>query len=198
MPLIVFEGIDGSGTTTISKRVAENYTKLGRETIWTCEPTTDIAGKLFREIFEGKHGELPSWRAMMHLIQADREMHVERIKGALTKGQFVICDRYWLSTLVYQSVSADTEKDVAQKLITTLNVHIPQPDVTLILDVEVEEAQRRRNRPADLFEKNEFLKKVREAYLEVRGMQVRRIYTTGKDEEAVYQEVEQQLKESGF
>ena len=80
MPYIIFEGIDGSGTTTQSKHLAEKLKELGRDVLWTCEPTTGFVGKFVREVFEKKHGPLPSWRVMLYLFQADRELHYQMIR----------------------------------------------------------------------------------------------------------------------
>lgn len=195
MPLIVFEGIDGSGTTTQSKRLAAS--KVSAQ--WICQPTQGVVGCFVREVFNGKYGPLLPWRTMLHLFQADREMHVKDIRRWLSEGRYVVSDRYWLSTMCYQTVSAaeeDGAADAAADLIESVNVHLPQPDVTLVLDVSVEEALRRKNEELDHYEQKDFLEKVRQNYLRVGG--VRRIDTMGKSEDEVFELVNQQLAEAGF
>lgn len=206
MPLIVFEGIDGSGTTTISKRIVEHYEQRNNPVCWkgvqwTCEPTEGPIGKLVRGYFEGQFGALPSWRTMMHLFQADREQHVEQIQRWLSEDQMVVCDRYWLSTFCYQPASAKAagyDPDMAKDIISRMNAHAPLPNVTILLEVSVEEAQVRRGRPADHYEKNAFLEQVRQNYLSVRGQQLRTVNTTGKNLDDVFAEVDVQLQQAGY
>ena len=101
MPYIIFEGIDGSGTTTQSKRLVDKFIGLGRETLWTCEPTTGFIGEFVRSVFEKKHGPLPSWRVMLMLFQADRELHYQMIEKWFAEHPrgFVVSDRSWLSSM---------------------------------------------------------------------------------------------------
>ena len=107
---IVFEGADGSGTTTQSKELVRALQqKFGKEsTVWTAEPSQGVIGKTLRSILSGEHGGLDSvwgWREMSYLFMADRIHHVKtEILPALQAGVHVVCDRYYASTLVYQSV----------------------------------------------------------------------------------------------
>lgn len=201
MPLIVFEGIDGSGTTTQSKRTAEFFEEAGRSVQWTCEPTDGPIGKLVREYFTGAHGKLPSWRTMYHLFQADREQHAERVGGWLAEGKYVVSDRYWLSSLTYQVVSAmraGADERNVEDLIQRNCEHLPLPDVTIVLDVEVEEGLKRVGKEPDLYEKSDFLETVRARYLAVMGKQVRHVDTTGKTKDEVFKEIDEHLSSSGF
>lgn len=107
---IVFEGADGSGTTTQSKELVQALQqKFGEKSaIWTAEPSQGVIGKTLRSILSGEHGGLDSvwgWREMSYLFMADRIHHVKtEILPALQAGVHVVCDRYYASTLVYQSV----------------------------------------------------------------------------------------------
>lgn len=101
--LIVFEGIDGSGKTYASQRLAEFI-----EAHWTCEPTQGYFGELFKEaVSEGGDFE-----TVMELITQDREEHVNEMVDIMDSGQHVVCDRFYLSTCVYQSDG--THKQMAE------------------------------------------------------------------------------------
>ena len=217
MPFIIFEGIDGSGTTTQSKRLVEKLSDVGRDTLWTCEPTTGFVGKFVREVFEKKHGPWPSWRVMLHLFQADREMHYQVIRKWLKehpggptvemskmRGGFVVSDRSWLSSMAYQVTSAveadegDDEDEVGE-LIERLNEHAPVADMTFILDVPVKEALVRLGKTdPDHYEQADFLEEVRKHYLDIDGRGVRRIDTSGRTVDEVAEEIDKKMREAGY
>lgn len=201
MPLIVFEGIDGSGTTGHSKRLHESW---DRSTVWTCLPTTGPFGKIVRQVFEGKLEGLeglPNWRTMVHLFQADQEHHLVQLNEWLKQGLWVISDRYWLSRMTYQVVSA-TEEGAdpfqVEDLIERLNAHLPMPDATLVLDVSVDEGLRRKNKEPDHYEKKDFLEKVRARYLAVRGQNIVHITTENRTQEQTQNEIRKVLLELGL
>ena len=107
---IVFEGADGAGTTTQSRLLKKALDVLDIPSLRTFEPSSWAVGVLLREILSGKHGplgEVWGWREMSYLFMADRIQHVKLdILPALNEGTNVICDRYYASTLVYQSTGA--------------------------------------------------------------------------------------------
>jgi dTMP kinase len=175
---IVFEGADGSGTTTQSKLLAEELGKrFGPDNvIWTCEPSTGPIGAFIRTILHGEVDRIPGNESMKLLFTTDRLDHIEtEIGPALDAGKWVVCDRFYLSTLVYQgAIDIFTKKNEllsidAHLLRLThlrimraemenrmkLKIPFPFPDVTLILDVNPDEIARRRERrgeKAEIFE----------------------------------------------
>lgn len=164
--LIVLEGIDGSGTTTQTRLLAERLRReTGRRVVETRQPTRGPCGQFVRQVFEGKtdYSKLPNWRVMAHLFQADREEHFEQLWDWLGDGCIVVCDRYWGSGLVYQSAGAGDECEEALELIHSLNKHAPSPSIEILLDLSAEVALQRAL-SADHFTKSEFLTKVRELY----------------------------------
>src|SRR5690606_1863349 len=122
-PLIVFEGLDGAGTTSHSQALVRRL-RPKYSVSWTCEPTRGPVGLFVRELFEGKHGDrLPSWEAMTLLFQADRAMHRQYLEEELSR-QIVVCDRYWLSGMAYQTASAveqGEKRDEVLDFILSLN-----------------------------------------------------------------------------
>lgn len=200
MPLIVFEGIDGSGTTTHAHKLYDRIRgeepptpESERRVRLTSQPTKSPIGQFVRNIFEGVHGpELPSWKQMVYLFQADREGHAIRLKEWLDQGTIVISDRYWMSAMTYQVASAvqagENQFQVAD-WISRLNEEMPQPAVTFLLDVSVEEALRRKEKSADLYQKGDFLEQVRQLYLQMKAERIEVIDTEFLDVEETQQHI---------
>jgi dTMP kinase len=143
---IVLEGIDGSGTTTQLNRLAERLRPQGRSVVATREPSPGPIGLLLRDLLRGTHanpdGSSLDERAMALLFAADRRDHLTReIEPALAGGFDVVSDRYLPSSLAYQAVAAD------RAWVEQLANGVREPDLTLLLDVEIGVAARRRHHP---------------------------------------------------
>jgi dTMP kinase len=135
--LIALEGIDGSGTTTQLARVATALRAQGRRVYETREPSDGPVGRVLREALRGAGPR--DHRAVALLFAADRLDHLHReIEPALARGEVVLCDRYLGSSLVYQSAFCEPD------WVRALNRFARLPDITIVLDVPVEEATRRR------------------------------------------------------
>lgn len=188
MPLVVFEGIDGSGKTHQASKLLKKRTAVEPESaVLTSSPTKGPFGKFVREVFEGRIvPELPSWRQMVYLFQTDLEEHAVQLKKWLQAGRLVICDRYWMSCMTYQVVSAMEDGEdflKASNWIASLNEHMPDPALTIIFDLPVEESLKRRGKDPDLFERSEYLQKVRELYQQIEGERIERVDTFNQSEE---------------
>jgi len=167
---IVFEGIDGAGTTTQMERLVGWLRRRGELAEPTAEPTTGPIGTMIRQILGGRLVSKPSGgtpsgvdRATIALLfAADRIDHLQNeIEPHLAAGRHVICDRYVLSSMAYQGV------DVDLKFVRAINVKAPAPDLTLFIKVSPEVAMQRiaTSRPdRDLFETLPFQRKVAEGY----------------------------------
>jgi dTMP kinase len=158
--LIVFEGIDGSGTTTQAKLLAEYFEKKSSDVLLTAEPTNGSIGKWIRKLLQGDEKISP--RALQYLFFADREEHIKNvIEPALIANKIVISDRYYMSTIAYASLSNDEApcKDLAK--------YIVKPDITFYIKVDAETAIQRidsRNNQRDIFETLEKQKIIAKAY----------------------------------
>lgn len=151
---IVLEGPDGVGKTVQSKRLAISLREKGIEVVETREPTNvSPVSQLIRAALSAPvPANRLDWRAMTLLFSADRAWHVENIiRPALDAGQTVICDRYYLSTAVYQTaplwakamepqmkpgeieLGAHDLFRAAGQWIMEVNQWCPVPDLTLIL-----------------------------------------------------------------
>ena len=108
---IVIEGLDGSGKTTQGKLLADRLRAEGKTVVITAEPTGFDGGKKLREALSGKIKKSECEMAVMFV--ADRIEHnihkTEGINALVESGAYVICDRYYYSTLAYQGQSTDYE-----------------------------------------------------------------------------------------
>ncbi|MEI9954570.1 MAG: dTMP kinase [Pseudomonadota bacterium] len=148
---VVVEGIDGCGSTTHAKLLAKALKSRGAEVVLTCEPSTGPIGSLIRQVLQ-RRLFVPDatgprnfdWSTMALLFAADRMDHLDStVAPALRAGSVVISDRYDLSSLAYQSVTAHHGSDPIP-WIRELNVQALRPDLTIVIDVPPEVAEERR------------------------------------------------------
>ncbi len=162
---IVLEGIDGTGKSTVSKKLKAWLEENGREAVLTAEPTDDWLGKAVRR---ANNEELDP-RTESLLFTADRCQHTLRIEQMLKDGKVVICDRYYGSTVAYQG--AALEKDMGENAVSwLLNLNGPvvrHPDVTILLTSDPKVAMNRVGNRGELskFERVDYLTKVQDIYL---------------------------------
>ncbi|RLF49010.1 MAG: dTMP kinase [Thermoplasmata archaeon] len=172
MMFIVIEGIDGSGKTTIAKKLHEWLRSRGYEVFLTAEPTQGIIGRMLPSDSLSEFAET-------FLFIADRAEHTKIIRDKLSKGYAVVCDRYYYSTCAYQAVYLAKYFGGDEKTIDyLLKVQKPiiiKPTHAFLLDIEPEEGLRRiepRGKRVK-FEKIHFLSVVRKNYLyiaEIEGL----------------------------
>jgi len=148
---VVVEGIDGSGSTTHSKLLAKAIKSRGPEVVLTCEPSSGPIGSLIRQVLQRRlfvpDATGPrnfAWSTMALLFAADRMDHLDStVAPALRSGAVVVSDRYDLSSLAYQSVTAHNGPE-SIPWIRELNAQALRPDVTIVIDVPAEIAEERR------------------------------------------------------
>jgi dTMP kinase len=170
---IVVEGIDGSGSTTQAKRLCQSLVGQGRVALSTQEPSGGPIGMLIREVLQHKipiagRGGAPDWSAMALLFAADRVEHTRRvIEPALALGKVVVSDRYTLSSLTYQSLTAPAGARGLDWL-RSINARALVPDLVVVIDTPADVAARRRAKrggEAELFELDALQARLAEAYL---------------------------------
>jgi dTMP kinase len=130
MKLIAIEGVDGAGTTTQTRRLAEHFGLYQ-----TREPSDGTIGRFLRRILRGEEGPVDE-TAVALLFAADRVEHVRHEINAQNRD--AITDRYVLSSIVYQSLNLDRD------FVVTINRHARPADLTILVDVDVEVAAQRR------------------------------------------------------
>ena len=142
---VVLEGLDGSGTTTQADLVTARLNEAGVAAHATANPSRGPLGVVARDFLSER---VPlSERVMAMVFSGDRLDHYEReIAPHLEAGDWVVCDRYYLSTLTYQAVGmSDREGDIAGNMawVYELNRHVARPDLTVSLEVDRVERERR-------------------------------------------------------
>ncbi len=179
---IVLEGIDGSGTTTHSHKLANWIRSKNYEVMVTEEPSEGSIGKIIRNYLLFGGGS-PPFHAL--LFAADRAEHTEKvIKPLIDKGAIVISDRYIESSIAYQAAEGlDIE------WIETINKFAIEPDLTIYLDVDPEIALTRKKGVKEKFENVEFLKKVRQIYLERTRAKDYPVIDASKSIESVHEDI---------
>jgi dTMP kinase len=170
MRFLAFEGLDGSGKSTLIQGLKTEFEKQGLAYIITREPGGSSLGTEVRHMLQRNDGEAPVPRAEALLFQADRAQHVEKvIKPALHQNKWVLSDRFAASSLAFQAAGRDIKSEEIEWLNRFSTAGL-QPDLYVLLDLTVEESAKRmagRGLEADRFEREgkEFHQKVRDAYL---------------------------------
>lgn len=171
---VAIEGIDGSGKDTVAAMLWDHFVqKHGLEVALTEEPSQSPIGILIRKMLDGKLPVPKTNFIFQALFVEDRKHHIQYfIAPELLKGRLVISVRYWLSTIAYGMLDGTVTEYLAfhRRVIGEIFGDMVVPDLTIILDLEEEEALRRiqkAGRPFDWFAKKEKLKKIRQNYLEL-------------------------------
>ena len=159
---IVFEGIDGAGTSTQIKKLVESNPE---KYVATAEPTTNETGKFLRRMLAGEFKV--DEKTSSYLFAADRCEHIYGEKGVinmLKQGKTVVSDRYFFSSLAYQSVSCGKE------LPRLVNSPFPLPEYLFYFDINPEISLARvtsRGEKTEIYEQIDMQKKTAALYEEV-------------------------------
>jgi len=165
--LIVLEGIDGSGKTTQARLLAGALRRAGLEALSFREPTRGRWGREIKE--KARRPDSLTPEEELALFLKDREEDVARnILPSLRRKKAVVLDRYYYSTIAYQGA-----KGISRARIRRLNERFaPGPDLVFILDVDPGRGLGRikgRPKKEPLFERKEYLARVRRIFRSFRG-----------------------------
>lgn len=177
---VVIEGIDGSGSTTHTKLLGKALRQRGLKVLETCEPSPGPIGSLIRQVLsrrlfvpDATGPRAFAWSTMALLFAADRMDHLDStVVPALREGAVVLSDRYDLSSLAYQSVTAPSGEKVVP-WIRELNAAALRPDLTVVIDVPQEVAEeRRRSRGGmeEMFESRELQARLCAVYRDAQAL----------------------------
>lgn len=176
------EGIDGTGKSLQARYLTDFLTNKGFDVVLTSEPGGTDFGKYLRELilFQKDNNISLSDKTLLLLFLADRSHHIETvIKPALSKGQIVICDRFFDSTVAYQGVGSKLPMQQVSMLVNfTCDI---TPDATVLLDMDVIEAMQRKysqNKSLDSMEQKgeTFYRAVAQGYLTLAKNNPQRIF----------------------
>jgi dTMP kinase len=163
---IVLEGIDGSGKTTLVRRLEQKLIQYGSKVITVEEPGGTPVGERIRQILLARALPMEAL-AELFLFEAARHQLVRTvIRPSLEAGQLVLADRFALSSLAYQSYGRGLDMKLVRQL-NGLATEGLEPDLTILLDLPAERALERKGQPRDRLETTglEFLRRVRQGYL---------------------------------
>ena len=178
---ITFEGPDGSGKTTQLRGLAEFLCQQNYQVLTTREPGgTSISEQIRTILFDLRNTEMVP-RTEILLFLASRAQLVEQvIRPYLSSGGIVLCDRYADSTLAYQGYGHQVNLDQLKVLIDFATGGL-KPDLTLLLDLEVEEGLRRRVQGGDWNRMDAYARafhqRVRQGFLDLAGEEPQRWVT---------------------
>jgi dTMP kinase len=180
MYFLAFEGLDGSGKSSLMKSLEAELSRQRIDFIQTREPGGTALGEKLRTLILEKSNPAPVPRAELLMYEASRAQHVdELIKPALAQKKWVLSDRFSASSLAFQGHA----RGLGWKEVDQLNEFATdglKPHLTILLDLTVEESEKRRQKreqtlkvEADRIEseKREFHEKVREGFLKAAALE---------------------------
>lgn len=146
MPFVVFEGLDGSGKSSLMSALEAELKSKGLTVVRTREPGGTELGDQIREMILRQDGPAPTPRTELLLYEASRSQHVDQvIVPALQKNAWVLCDRFSASSVAFQAGG----RAISESWVEQLNEFATnglKPELTVLLDLSVEESRRRRSR----------------------------------------------------
>ena len=187
---ITFEGVEGSGKSTQIQRLEDRIKSkiVNVDLLVTREPGGTDSAESIRQLLVT--GRADKWRAATEamLMSASRHEHVEHvIRPAIESGAIVVCDRFYDSTRVYQGIVGGVPEPEIEAL-NRLACGNLVPDLTILLDMDVDEGLRRadgRETAETRFESKgvEFHRKVRSGFLELAARHSGRFVVIDADRE---------------
>lgn len=191
---ITFEGIEGSGKSTQAKLLNQYFLDKKIPAILTREPGgTKLAEEIRSLLVNGAVDKMDGICETL-LNFAARRNHIEKlIKPALADGKIVISDRFFDSTIAYQSFGQNVDLNLVQK-VQEVAIDSFKPDITFLIDVDVDVAFERIKNRADnnryeLMDRD-FHHKVRDGFLQISENNPRIIVIDGKgDEKQIHQQI---------
>lgn len=185
--LIAFEGIDGSGKTTMARRSADALCAAGYHAKYLCEPTDGPHGRELRAMFTAP-GPRDARREFELFLKDRQEDVANNIRPLMDAGGIVCIDRYYISSMVYQGALGIDMEEIRQ----ANEAFAPVPDVilhfSLPVDVALERIRSNRRDGANNFEAEENLRRVSELFEQLDFRQLVSIDASG-DEACVFDQV---------
>ena len=195
---IVLDGPDGCGKSTQTVMLYDWLKAEGAEVVTFRDPGGTAVGEKIREILlNPEHAEM-SVRTELLLYMASRaQLWAEKIKPALGADKCVVLDRWVTSTCAYQGFAGEYGAERVVE-IAAASLERVWPDLTIILDIDLETAAKRMDRALDRMEQKgaEYHKKVREGFLQLSKFNDNiAIVDATKDIEQVHQTVVQTVRQ---
>lgn len=169
MFFVVFEGIDGSGKSSLMKMLDHHLKSLSFSTLVTREPGGTVVGDQLRDLILQKRDNPPTPRTELLMYQASRAQHVDLvINPALKSQKWVLCDRFSASSVAFQGGG----RGISVEQVEWLNNFSTEgliPNLTILLDLSIQESRRRRSQRSEddriESEKDDFHERVRQSFI---------------------------------
>jgi dTMP kinase len=162
---VCLEGIDGAGKSTQSRLLCDHLNANGIPAELVCDPGTTKLGLAIRQLVLDCDDPISPVAQMLLFSTARAELSAY-IGEKIASGVVIICDRWILSTLVYQCSLNNVDKDLIMRIFSATSI---APDLCLLLDIspEVAEARKVNDARKDRYERSSLAEKtaMREAYL---------------------------------
>jgi dTMP kinase len=182
---ITFEGVEGSGKSTVAGAVLERFRKAGLECIMTREPGgTAISEKIREMLLDPANTSIVPGTELLLYVASRAQVVGELIAPALERGTSVLCDRFMDASVAYQGWARGLGEDIVSEL-NSFAVGEAVPDRTYLLDLEVDDGFERgpdrreasgvRSRDRLELEKRAFHERVREGYLRIASREPGRV-----------------------
>ena len=174
MKIITFEGIEGVGKSTQINLLKDYIESRGLSATIFREPGSTTIGENIRSILLDSKENLSKESELLLMFAARAQLISEKVK--ISNTDFILFDRFYYSSVAYQGFGRGLSVDFINNLISFINC--PQPDLTFLLDISVENGFKRKiNDVKDRIESSgdEFFEKVRQGYLKIAKSQPERI-----------------------
>ena len=191
---IVLDGGDGCGKSTQAKMLAEYIETQGASVVGFRDPGDTVIGEKIREILLDPANKGMGDNVEVLLYMAARaQLWIEKISPALAEGKCVVMDRWLSSTCAYQGCAGGFGIENVIKLGSDCLERV-WPDVTIVLDVDLETAASRMNRELDRMEQKgkEYHAKVREGFLKLAEIHPDKVFKADATQEI--EEVQKQIR----
>src|SRR5262245_55515053 len=162
---VSLDGIDGCGKSTQCRLLAERLRRQGRTVTECVDPGGTPVGEEIREMLLSHRHQLDRTCEAMLFMASRAQLVADVIRPALNADQVVVSDRFLLANVVYQGYGGDLDVEELWQVGRVATGGL-EPDLTLVLDLPLETALARRNRPADRMESRDlaYHQRVREGF----------------------------------
>lgn len=163
---LVLEGIDGAGKSSQMEPLVAWLRRRGLAVTTCRDPGATPAGDAIRAILLDRHDlHLAPTAEMLLYMAARAQLVAEVIRPALARGEWVVSDRYLPANVVYQGHAGGLDPDVIRRVGAVATGGL-EPDLVLVLDVDLQTASRRLARPLDKLENrgDDYRRRLREGY----------------------------------
>ena len=198
---IALDGPDGCGKSTQAKLLAQWLSKQGVPTETFRDPGDTAIGEKIRQILlNPEHIAMSTATEVLLYMAARSQLWEEKIAPALTQKKCVILDRWLSSTCAYQGYAGGFGMNQVKKLAAD-SLGMPWPDLTIVVDVDLETAANRLSGQPDRMEAkpHEYHQKVREGFLKLASGQKKLVVVDGSGSiETVHERIKQIISEAYF